>query len=90
MHINEHNKNLNDCLASSGKYYSTYAIYHHNTIKRNTTTDKKLIRMKRLHAYIQHNLIYETSCYTICDVKVNRCSSSLYQKTTNNPQRSFT
>ena len=50
MDVNEQNKNLNDCLASSGKYYSTYAIYHHNTIKRNKTTHKKLIRMKRLHA----------------------------------------
>ena len=28
--------------------------------------------MKRLHAWIQHNLIYETSCYTICDSKVSR------------------
>ena len=49
MHVNEQNKNLNDCLASSGKYYSTYAINHHNTIKRNKT-NKKSIGMKRLHA----------------------------------------
>ena len=54
------------CLA----YLRTYAIFHYN--KNQENSNKKSIRMKRLHAWIQHNLIYETSCYTICESKVSR------------------